>query len=67
MKFSIIIPTYNGAERIGRCLRSIFGQDFPREDYEVIVVDDCSTQDIEAAVFNAVGQITPPLNFVTSR
>lgn len=37
---SIIIPAYNAAKTIGNCLESIFAA--PDEDWEVIVVDDCS-------------------------
>lgn len=40
---SICIPTYNYAEFIGEALDSILMQDF--QDYEVIIVDDCSTDD----------------------
>ena len=38
---SIIIPMYNVEKYIGECLDSILAQTFT--DYEVIVVDDCST------------------------
>lgn len=38
---SIIIPLYNAEKYIGECLESILAQTFT--DYEVIVVDDCST------------------------
>lgn len=38
---SVIIALYNAEEVIGRCLESVFRSSF--EDYEVIVVDDCST------------------------
>ena len=38
---SIIIPMYNAEKYIGECLDSILNQTFT--DYEVIVVDDCST------------------------
>lgn len=38
---SIIIPTYNRRGLIGRAMDSIFCQTYP--DYEVIVVDDAST------------------------
>lgn len=39
--FSIIIPAYNAADYLPRCLDSIFSQDFT--DYEIIVIDDGST------------------------
>ncbi len=38
---SIIIPMYNTEKYIGECLDSILAQTFT--DFEVIVVDDCST------------------------
>ena len=41
MKISIIIPVYNAEDYIEPCLESIMSQDFL--DYEVIVVDDGST------------------------
>ncbi len=41
LKFSICIPTYNGALWIGETLKSIFVQDF--KDYEIIISDDNST------------------------
>ena len=43
MKLSIIIPCYNCAETIGRLLQSIMLNGLKREDYEVIIVDDKST------------------------
>ena len=43
MKVSIVIPVYNKAEYISNCLESILQQDF--DDFEIIVVDDGSTDD----------------------
>lgn len=40
---SFIIPVLNGEKDIGRCLASIRGQEFPSEEYEIIVVDNGST------------------------
>ena len=40
---SIVIPIYNGAWCVGRCLDSIYSQGLRLEDFEVICVDDCST------------------------
>lgn len=43
MKLSIIIPVYNTESYLKRCLESIFNQDLPLSDYEVIVINDGST------------------------
>ena len=40
---SVIITAYNEERFIGRCLRSIANQNFPGMEYEVIVVNDAST------------------------
>ncbi len=46
--FSIIIPVYNSAKTIRECLESIVIQSFP--DFEVIVVNDGSTDETEKIV-----------------
>lgn len=38
--FSIVIPTYNRPRPLGLCLQAVARLDFPRERFEVIVVDD---------------------------
>ncbi|GAF86581.1 unnamed protein product, partial [marine sediment metagenome] len=43
MKVSIIIPTYNEEKRLPACLDSISRLDYSKEDIEVIVVDNGST------------------------
>lgn len=40
---SIVVPVYNGEETLERCMESILKQDYPRDKYEIIVVDDGST------------------------
>ena len=49
MKLSIVIPTYNAHEWIQGCIDSI-RLHHPRFDYEIIVVDDQSTDDTVAIV-----------------
>ena len=44
-KITIIIPARNEAENIGHCLQSIIDQTYPANLFEVIVVDDHSTDD----------------------
>lgn len=41
--FSVIIPAYNAEETLGACLEALDRQSTPKEDYEIIVVDDGST------------------------
>ena len=48
LKFSILIPTYNGAEVIGDTLRSLLSQSF--QNFEIIVQDDASTDDTIAVI-----------------
>jgi cellulose synthase/poly-beta-1,6-N-acetylglucosamine synthase-like glycosyltransferase len=42
-KVSIIVASRNSEETIGECLKAILEQDYPRDAFEVIVVDGCST------------------------
>jgi glycosyltransferase involved in cell wall biosynthesis len=45
IQISVIIPTYNRAEVLDRNLRLLSVQTLPRREYEVIVVDDGSTDE----------------------
>jgi glycosyltransferase involved in cell wall biosynthesis len=40
---SVVIPVYNGIKTIGECLLSIKQQNYPSDKYEVIVVDNGSS------------------------
>ena len=50
MLISFIIPTYNCGRYIDCCLESVLLQGLDKEDYEVIVVNDGSTDDTEEKV-----------------
>jgi glycosyltransferase involved in cell wall biosynthesis len=39
---SFIVPFYNVEEYIEECIRSLYNQDIPFSDYEVIAVNDCT-------------------------
>lgn len=43
MKISFIIPAYNSSNTIIRCLDSIYSLHLTDNEFEVIVIDDCST------------------------
>ena len=42
---SIIIPTKNNGDILEKCLASIKNLDYPKDEYEVIIVDGHSTDD----------------------
>lgn len=46
MIFSIIIPAYNAERYISRCIDSVYNQTFDSNEFEVIVVDDCSPDNL---------------------
>ena len=53
--FSVVIPTYNRKDFITETINSVLAQD--DDDFEVVVVDDGSTDDTEAAVMQTFGHL----------
>ena len=47
MEVSVVITCYNYARFLGRAIRSVFNQSLERARYEVIVVNDASTDETE--------------------
>jgi glycosyltransferase involved in cell wall biosynthesis len=54
--FSVLIPAYQSAATIGASIRSALTQTYP--PHEIIVVDDGSSDDLDAALREFRGQIT---------
>ena len=52
LDYSIVVPTYRRPDSLARCLEAIQGLEFPRDRFEVLVVDD--------------GSPTPPADIVAS-
>ncbi len=48
LKLSIIIPIYKVEQYLRRCVDSLLNQDLPREEYEIILVDDGSPDNCPA-------------------
>ncbi|MGM9795268.1 MAG: glycosyltransferase family 2 protein [Candidatus Aphodosoma sp.] len=60
---SIVIPVYNAADTISVCLDSIWSQSLNEDEYEVICVNDCST-DNSVAVITDIQQSHPNLRLL---
>lgn len=52
LRLSFILPCYNVAPYIGACLDSLLNQDIPQNNYEIICVNDCSTDDTRNIILN---------------
>jgi glycosyltransferase involved in cell wall biosynthesis len=58
--FSIVIPTRERPKQLAACLASIASLDYPRDAFEVVVVDDGSTMSLqeEVAPFSRLLELT---------
>lgn len=52
IKVSVVVPVYNVENFLNKCLESILKQTMPMEDYEVLIINDGST-DNSAKIINA--------------
>ena len=59
---SVVVSTYNRKEMLKECLDSLFNQTYPKERYEIIVVNDGSTDGTEE-VLNEYAKRAPPCKF----
>jgi glycosyltransferase involved in cell wall biosynthesis len=64
IRLSIIVPFYNVDKYIEECIRSLYDQDIPQEEYEVICVDDCSP-DRSRAIVDRLQKEYPSLRLLT--
>lgn len=53
---SIVVPAYNEEKRIARCISALLHQDFPIEQYEIIVVDN-NSNDHTAKIAQAFNRV----------
>jgi len=57
-KVTIVVATYNQGKYISRCLRSLLNQTFEKNLYEIVVIDDCSTDNTSSVLKNFSNEIT---------
>lgn len=48
--FSIIVPTYNRHEQLAQCLQSFVELEYPRDKFQVIVVNDSTEISVETTI-----------------
>lgn len=48
--FSIVVPTYRRPHQLAECLRSLAALDYPRDRFEVLVVDDGGDLPLDATI-----------------
>lgn len=63
--FSIVIPVFNSELFISNCIESLKNQSMEKEFFEVLVIDDCST-DKSIKVVNGLKSSLPNLKVLTS-
>lgn len=54
LKASIIIPHYNQHEDLELCITTLLNQTVPREDYEIILIDNGSTKKVKSSIQEGV-------------
>ncbi|MBN1546437.1 glycosyltransferase [Trichloromonas sp.] len=47
---SVVVPVYNGAEYIGDCIEALLHQDFKSDQFEIIVVNNRSTDNTQEII-----------------
>ncbi len=62
MDFTIIVPTYNRKLKLRQCLDSLFTQIYPKDAFEIIVIDDGSN-DGTKDMLEALSKINPNLKY----
>ena len=65
LRLSFIVPFYNVEPYVEECIRSLYAQDIPWEEYEVICVDDCSP-DGSRAIVERLQSEYPTLKLLTT-
>lgn len=56
MDATVVIATYNREALLKKCLEHLFEQDYPKDKYEIVIVDDCSTDGTAEMIRN----LNPP-------
>jgi len=57
VRLSVVLSVHNRSKLLARALETYLWQTLPKEEWEVVLVDDCSTEDLRAAYAPFVGRM----------
>ena len=63
--FSIIICTHNRCNYLARCIESVFTQDYPKDSFEILIVDNNSADATPETVATIAHESPVPFNYYT--
>ena len=64
---SVLVAVYNGADTIARCIESLLDQDYPPDRYQIIIVENGSTDDTAKIVKPYADQYPDRVKFLQSK
>ena len=60
---SVVVPTCNRGDLIQECLDSLFSQEFPKDQYEIIIIDSSSTDVVEKIIKQSFPVAEPKISY----
>lgn len=60
---SVVIPTYNRSHILKQCLYALGQQTIPKNEFEVIIINDGSTDDTEKTIFETKKELNLNINY----
>lgn len=67
IRISVVIPAYNRKEELKNCLESLFRQKHSKDKFEIIVVDDGSTDGTEEYIAQIKGNSKPNVVYLKQK
>ena len=63
IRISVVIATYNRVDVIKDCIESILSQDFPKDRYEIIIIDSSSTDSVKKIIEECFQRSNPEIKY----
>jgi glycosyltransferase involved in cell wall biosynthesis len=65
--FSVIVCTYKRAEFVGKALQSLFNQDYPKDKFEIVVIDNDSPDDTADVIRRLMPNSPVPISYAAEK